>query len=92
MKTEKVLIRELASIDKKIRQLINRKIEIEEKLGTPLRNDLTGIELRLFYKIYCENKRPTQAVKEVADENFNDNITPCSISRIWYYYKKLKNL
>ena len=44
---------------------------------------------RLYSKIN-NGKRPTEAVTEVAEENYFNNVKPSSLSSIWRYYIKLK--
>lgn len=46
---------------------------------------------RLFAKI-LGGSPPTKAVEEVARENYFQNIKPNSLSAIWRYYSKIKQL
>ena len=73
-----------------ISRLIKSKEELINKYKDNLSKlSLNSIEYRLYFKI-LNRKNPTQAVKEVADENYMNDIKPNSIKQIWNYYKNLK--
>lgn len=47
------------------------------------------------YRIYLNilnGLKPTRAVEKVADENYYNNLKPTSVSKMWNYYKKMKDL
>ena len=52
---------------------------------------INSIEYRLYLKI-LNGKTPTQAVNEIADENFNNDIKPNGTTQIWKYYNKIKKI
>lgn len=75
---------------------INNKIEKKRELIAECKNNLSklsinNIEYRLYLKI-LNGKTPTQAVNEIADENFTKDIKPNGTTQIWKYYKKIKKL
>lgn len=75
-------------IDKKIQEkkdLVEACKETLNKLSTD------NIEYRLYMKI-INGLNPTKAVKEVADENYINDIKPNSEAQIWKYYKNLKKI
>lgn len=75
---------------------INNKIEKKRELIEQCRDNLSklsmnSIEYRLYLKI-LNGKTPTQAVNEIADENFKNDIRPNGTTQIWKYYKKIKKI
>ena len=75
---------------------IQKKIKEKQKKtklvkATLSKLSLTSIEYRLYLKI-LNGKTPTQAVNEVADENFASDIKPNGTTQIWKYYKKIKKM
>lgn len=73
---------------------IQKKIKEKQKKIEMIKDNLSkisinSIEYRLYLKI-LNGKTPTQAVNEVADENFNNDIKPNGTTQIWKYYKKIK--
>ena len=75
---------------------VNEKIINKEKIINECKNNLSklssnSIECRIYLKI-LNGKSPTQAVSEVADENFANDIKPNSVTQIWKYYKNLKKI
>ena len=73
---------------------IQKKIKEKQKKIEMVKDNLSkisinSIEYRLYLKI-LNGKTPTQAVNEVADENFNNDIKPNGPTQIWKYYKKIK--
>ena len=73
-------------IQKKIKET-QKKIEmVKDNLS---KISINSIEYRLYLKI-LNGKTPTQAVNEVADLNFNNDIKPHGTTQIGKYYKKIK--
>ena len=75
-------------IKRKIKEKKDKIDMIKENLSKISDNN---IEYRLYLKI-LNGKTPTQAVNEVADENFNNDIKPNGTTQIWKYYKKIKKM
>lgn len=74
----------------KINNVIQNKKMLLEKCKNNL-NSLSNnkIEYKLYLKL-LDGKTASQAVSEVANENYINDIKPSSMSSIWEYYKKLK--
>lgn len=75
---------------------IQKKIKEKQKKIEMVKDNLSkisinSIEYRLYLKI-LNGKTPTQAVNEVADENFASDIKPNGTTQIWKYYKKIKKM
>ena len=49
------------------------------------------IEYKLYLKM-LNGKTASQAVSEVADENYMNDIKPSSLSSIWVYYKNMQKI
>lgn len=49
---------------------------------------MSEIENRLYYKIKYLGKNPTLAIKEVADENYFNDVKPSSVSVLWNIYSE----
>ena len=82
--------------DKKMQQLLKTEIDNKNTLLGKYRSVLSNISsneicCRLFAKI-MGGSPPTKAVEEVARENYFQNIKPNSLSAIWRYYSKIKEL
>lgn len=82
--------------DKKMQQLLKKEINNKNTLLGKYRSVLSNISsneicCRLFAKI-MGGSPPTKAVEEVARENYFQNIKPNSLSAIWRYYSKIKEL
>lgn len=78
-----------------IQKLQNQKRKLEDNVQQyyELLSKMPEIENRLVYKIVYLGKAPMQAIKEVADENYLNDIKPNSIRQIQrIYYKKVKNV
>ena len=80
----------------KMQQLLKTEVDSKKTLLAKYRSVLTNISsndicCRLFAKI-LGGSPPSQAVKEVAEENYYKNIKPNSLSTIWRYYSKVKEL
>lgn len=76
---------------------ITRIIDSKNKLMQKYKDNLgklsdCQIEYRIYYKM-LNGLSPTKAVEEVANENYQNNIIPNSINRIWCKnYKNLQKL
>lgn len=74
---------------------IDEKIKEKEKLIEKCKDNLSklsknSIEYRLYLNI-LNGLTPTKAVEKVANENYENDIKPSSVDRIWRnYYKKIK--
>lgn len=71
-----------------------KRVEINQYLKKykEIANSLTSsIEIRL-YNYLCAGLSPTKAVEKVAEENYLNDIIPCSIPAVWRYYKNLKKI
>lgn len=73
---------------------IDSKIQKKKQLIEECKINLSKLsEKSIEYRIYLKllnGKTPTQAVEEVADENFMKDVKPNSHAQIWRYYKILK--
>lgn len=86
------VLEELDSSNPEIKGKILIKREKIDKVKENLsKMSVNSIEYRLYFKI-LSGRTPTQAVNEIADENFAEDIKPNGITQIWKYYKKIKNL
>ena len=72
------------NVDSKNDSLMKHKSILESISSDP-------ICCRLYAKL-LNGKTPTRAVEEVANENYFNNIKPSSVSSIWRYYLKLKDI
>ena len=82
--------------DVKMKSILEKEIDNKKTLLSKYRSVLSNISsneicCRLFSKI-LGGSPPTKAVEEVARENYFKNIKPCSLSAIWRYYSKVKQL
>lgn len=82
--------------DSKMQQLLEKEVNNKKTLLSKYRSVLSNISsndicCRLFAKI-IGGSPPTKAVEEVAQENYFRNIKPSSLSAIWRYYGKIKQL
>ena len=82
--------------DNKMQQLLKKEVDNKKTLLGKYRSVLSNISsndicCRLFAKI-LGGSPPTKAVEEVARENYFRNVKPSSLSAIWRYYSKLKQL
>ena len=74
---------------------IKRKIKEKQDKIDMIKDNLSkisinSVEYRLYLKI-LNGKTPTQAVNEIADENYIHGTKPTDISTIWTnYYRKIK--
>lgn len=78
---------DIEQIDKKIKEkelLIQKCKENLSKLS------INSIEYRLYLKI-LSGLKPSRAIEEIANENYNNNKKPFTPSKIWKnYYPKIK--
>lgn len=85
----------LKQVDDTNEKIKNKITEKEEKIKIIKENlskmSVNSIEYRLYLKI-LNGKTPTQAVNEIADENFASDIRPNGTTQIWKYYKKIKKI
>ena len=84
------------SNDIKIQELLKQEINNKKTLLSKYRSILSNISsddicCRLFAKL-LGGRPPTKAVEEVARENYFQNIKPSSLSTIWRYYSRIKEL
>lgn len=82
--------------NEKMQELLSHDIDNKKTLLNKYRSVLSNISsddicCRLFAKI-LGGTPPTKAVEEVARENYFQNIKPNSLSTIWRYYGKIKQL
>jgi len=82
--------------DIKLKQLLEKEVNNKKTLLSKYRSVLSNISsneicCRLFAKI-LGGTPPTKAVEEVARENYYKDIKPNSLSAIWRYYSKVKQL
>jgi len=82
--------------DNKIQVLLKQEIDNKKTLLGKYRSVLSNISsndicCRLFAKI-IKGTPATKAVSEVARENYFSNTKPSSLSTIWRYYAKIKEL
>lgn len=86
------ILKQVVDTNEKIKNKITEKEEkikiIKENLS---KMSVNSIEYRLYLKI-LNGKTPTQAVNEIADENFASDIRPNGTTQIWKYYKKIKKM
>ena len=80
----------------KIKELLKQDVDNKKNLLSKYRSVLSNIAsdeicCRLFAKI-LEGTPPTIAVEKIATENYHNNIKPYSLSAIWRYYSKIKEL
>lgn len=75
------------------KELLNDIYKLQELINLYKENmkKMPEIENRLYYKIVYENKGVNRAVDEICDENSQQNISPSSRTRIFFYYKKIKD-
>lgn len=76
--------------------LVNKQIHEKEMLIKKCKEKLeklsiNSIEQRIYLKI-LEGKKPSVAIKEIADENYINDIKPSSVSILWGYYKNLQKI
>lgn len=90
LQIEIAILNKIADDDIDVKRKIKEKQETIEMIKENLSKiSINSIEYRLYLKI-LNGKTPTQAVNEVADENFNNDIKPNGTTQIWKYYKKIK--
>jgi hypothetical protein len=82
--------------DIKMQQLLEIEVSNKKTLLSKYRSVLSNISsndicCRLFAKI-LGGLPPTKAVEDVAKENYYRDIKPNSLSAIWRYYSKIKDL
>ena len=82
--------------DVKIQVLLKQEIDNKKTLLSKYRSVLSNISsneicCRLFAKL-MGGTSATKAVEEVARENYFQNTKPSSLSAIWRYYSKIKEL
>lgn len=82
--------------DIKMQQLLEIEVDNKKTLLSKYRSVLSNISsndicCRLFAKI-LGGSPPTKAVEDVARENYYKDIKPNSLSAIWRYYSKIKDL
>lgn len=88
---QEIEILKLIDNDDAIKKTKEKERQIEKIKATLLKMSENSIEYRLYFKI-LSGRTPTQAVNEIADENFAEDIKPNGITQIWKYYKKIKKL
>ena len=82
--------------NEKIQELLKQEVDNKKHLLAKYRSVLSNIAAddiccRLYAKI-LGGSPPTKAVEEIANENYYKNIKPNSLSAIWRYYSKIKEL
>jgi hypothetical protein len=82
--------------DDKMKTLLTQEVDNKKTLLGKYRSVLSNIAsddicCRLFAKV-LGGTPPTKAVEEIANENYYRNIKPSSLSTIWRYYSKIKEL
>lgn len=82
--------------DSKIQELLKKEVDNKKTLLGKYRSVLSNISsneicCRLYAKM-LGGSPPTKAVEEVARENYFQNVKPSSLSAIWRYYGKIKEL
>ena len=92
--TIKGLIKKTDNI--RMQQLLTKEVEDKKTLLNKYRSVLSNLSsndicCRLYAKI-LGGAPPTKAVEEVAWENYSKDVKPCSLSTIWRYYSKIKQL
>lgn len=75
---------------------IEKQIRIKEEKIAKCKYNLSklskgNIEYRIYLKL-LDGKTASKAIKEIADENYINNIKPSSEASLWMYYKKLKEI
>ena len=92
LQIEIAILNKIADDDIDVKRKIKEKQETIEMIKENLSKiSINSIEYRLYLKI-LNGKTPTQAVNEIADENFNNNIKPNGTTQIWKYYNKIKKI
>ncbi len=92
LQIEIAILNKIADDDIDVKRKIKEKQETIEMIKEDLsRISINSIEYRLYLKI-LNGKTPTQAVNEIADENFNNDIKPNGTTQIWKYYNKIKKI
>lgn len=75
---------------------LNTLIDEKEKLLEQCKINLSKLSNnQIEYKLYLKmlnGKTASQAVSEVADENYMNDIKPSSLSSIWVYYKNMQKI
>lgn len=92
LQIEIAILNKIADDDIDVKRKIKEKQDTIEMIKEDLsRISINSIEYRLYLKI-LNGKTPTQAVNEIADENFNNDIKPNGTTQIWKYYNKIKKI
>lgn len=92
LQIEIAILNKIADDDIDVKRKIKEKQETIEMIKENLSKiSINSIEYRLYLKI-LNGKTPTQAVNEIADENFNNDIKPNGTTQIWKYYNKIKKI
>lgn len=92
LQIEIAILNKIADDDIDVKRKIKEKQETIEMIKEDLSKiSINSIEYRLYLKI-LNGKTPTQAVNEIADENFNNDIKPNGTTQIWKYYNKIKKI
>lgn len=75
---------------------INKKIEIKKDILQKCKINLEKLSPnQIYYKLYLNilnGLTPSKAVETVAENNYLNDIKPCSVASIWEYYKKMKKI
>ena len=75
---------------------INKKIEIKKDRLQKCKINLEKLSSnQIYYKLYLNilnGLTPSKAVETVAENNYLNDIKPCSVASIWEYYKKMKKI
>lgn len=76
---------------------IECQIKEKENLIRQCKNNLSKLSsYKIEYRIYLkllEGKNVSKAIEEVASENYQKDIKPASVDRLWkIYYKNLKKI
>lgn len=76
---------------------IECQIKEKEDLMRQCKNNLSKLSsCKIEYRIYLkllEGKNVSKAIEEVASENYQNDIKPASVDRLWkIYYKNLKKI
>ena len=92
LQIEIAILNKIADDDIDVKRKIKEKQETIEMIKENLSKiSINSIEYRLYLKI-LNGKTPTQAVNEIADENFNNDIKPNGTTQRWKYYNKIKKI
>lgn len=92
LQIEIAILNKIADDDIDVKRKIKEKQETIEMIKEDLSKiSINSIEYRLYLKI-LNGKTATQAVNEIADENFNNDIKPNGTTQIWKYYNKIKKI